>query len=657
MDFDKSCWSTYEEGIKREWFLTNGIGGYASSSLIGANTRRYHGLLVAALEPPTERILVLSKLDESITMDGETYNIYSHEAQGSVMEGFRHLDKVTVDSGPCFTFRIKDVEIEKKISMVYGENTVIVYYHIKNGDKRIEFRTTPLVNFRNHHFNTSKGGITFDCSIKGRTLAIKPGWWSGKITIKADAGKFRSLNDCWFIGMDYAIERERGLDSIEDHFIPGYLEVKLKPYEELVFSVICTIEKRLSVDVDEAVCREKQRLQCMISAAGYRDGFAEALVAAADKFIVYRKSTNSKTIIAGYPWFTDWGRDSMIALPGLTLLTGRVKDAEDILKTFAENVRDGLLPNVFPDGNGVPAYNTVDAGLWFFEAVSKYLYCTGNLEFIRDNLYGCMKQIIDSYGTGTCFGIKMDEDFLIKAGDERTQLTWMDAKVGDWVVTPRHGKAVEINALWYNSLKIMAYLSEKLEGDGSVYATLAENVKRSFETAFWNDEKQCLFDVIGDGFRDGKVRPNQLFALSLSYPVICGEKARKIVDRVMEELYTPYGLRSLSKNDPDYKGTYTGGQVQRDGAYHQGTVWAWLIGPFVTAYRKVSGYSPESLRMAESFIAPFKEHLKNACIGSISEIFDGDAPHSPRGCFAQAWSVAEILRTYVEDILNHGGQV
>lgn len=657
MEFDKSCWGTYEEGIKKEWLLTNGIGGYASSTLIGANTRRYHGLLIAALKPPAQRILVLSKLDESITVDGETYNIYSHEALGGVMEGFRHLDKVAVGSVPCFTFRVKDVEIEKKVCMVYGENTVIVYYHIKNGGSRIEFRTTPLLNFRDHHFNTSKGGITFDCSIKGRTLTAKPGWWDGKITIKADTGKFYSLNDCWFIGMDYAAERERGLNPVDDHFIPGYFEVKLKPHEELAFSVICTVEKRLPADTDEAIRGEEQRVRRVISAAGYSDEFARTLVAAADKFIVYRQSTKAKTIIAGYPWFTDWGRDAMIALPGLTLLAGRVRDAEDILKTFAKHVCEGLIPNVFPDGDGTPAYNTVDAGLWFFEAVSKYLYCTGNLKFIRDNLYGCLKQIIDGYRRGTWYNIKMDEDFLIKAGDEGTQLTWMDAKVGDWVVTPRHGKAVEINALWYNSLKIMAYLSGVLQGDGSMYEALAENVRCSFEAAFWNDEKQCLFDVVGDGFRDGKVRPNQLFALSLSYPVLCGEKARKVIDRVMEELYTPYGLRSLSINDPGYRGTYTGGQEQRDGAYHQGTVWAWLIGPFVTAYRRVNGYSPESLKMAEGFIAPFKEHLRDACIGSISEIFDGNAPHSPKGCFAQAWSVAEVLRTYVEDVLNYGGKI
>lgn len=381
------------------------------------------------------------------------------------------------------------------------------------------------------------------------------------------------------------------------------------------------------------------------------DQFMDQLLLAADRFIVHRKSTDSKTIIAGYPWFTDWGRDTMIAMPGLTLATGRYEDARDILYTFARYEKDGLLPNVFPDGDGEPAYNTVDAALWYFEAVYQYLQYTGDLPFIKDQLLPVLERILQGYRKGTAFQIRMDKDSLITAGNGDTQLTWMDAKVGSWVVTPRHGKAVEINALWYNALMVMAALADQTGGYGSEYVKLAAKVKKAFVKTFWNEKERCLYDVVNEQGCDEKIRPNQILAASLSFPVLDAEQAKSVVDTVYEKLYTALGLRTLTKNDPDYRGIYEGDQYMRDGAYHQGTVWTWPLGRFITAYARVYKADPELKYQLEAFFLPFRDHLQDACIGSISEIFDGDEPLLPRGCYAQAWSVSEILRAYVEDYL------
>lgn len=396
--------------------------------------------------------------------------------------------------------------------------------------------------------------------------------------------------------------------------------------------------------------KEKIRLKALKDRAGCKDEFAAALTASADNFIVYRKSTDAKTIIAGYPWFTDWGRDTMIALSGLTLVTRRFNDAEQILYTFSKYVRHGLVPNMFPDEGQEPGYNSVDAALWYFEAVNKYLNYTGNHQFVRDNLYDSMQQIIRAFMKGTLYNIGMDTDSLITAGDQATQLTWMDAKVGSWVVTPRHGKAVEINALWYNALRIMSVLAEAFGDDSIPYAAAAVKVKTAFEQSFWNENEKCLYDVISGDYKDGSIRPNQIIALSLSYPVLEGQKARAVVNKVWKELYTSYGLRTLSPKSEKYRGIYAGDQHMRDGAYHQGTVWAWPMGHFITAFKRVYGTEGKYGKILKSFIVPFKDHLKDACIGSISEIFDGDEPLEPRGCFAQAWSVGEILRAYVEDV-------
>lgn len=655
MYFGKSSWRTYEQGIQKEWLLTNGIGGFASSTIIGANTRRYHGLLVASLKAPVSRHLILSKIDESISFDGETHNLFTYEVPGLVMKGFHYLERFSKEPLPLYVYRVKDVFIEKKICMVYGENTSVVVYKIKNGASKAVLRLTPLVNFRDYHFNSKREHMNFNKHVKGQAMTVRPTYYDLDINLFSSEGKAKPIDDGWFYNMDYAIERERGLASTEDHFIPGYFDVELKPLEEKVVTVTASIEKNIKLrDGLEVISKEENRLKKLLSKAGYKDELARDLVLAADNFIVHRESTNAKTIIAGYPWFTDWGRDTMIALPGLTLTTGRHEDAKEILYTFSKYVKDGLIPNMFPDGGNEPPYNSVDAPLWYFEAVNKYVKYTGDFEFVRKNLYEGLKQIINSYSEGTHFSIRMDDDYLISAGDEHTQLTWMDAKVGDWVVTPRHGKAVEINALWYNSLKIMSDLSKHFRQDGKEYKELAEKVRQSFIEKYWNEDKQCLYDCITNGMKDDKVRPNQIMAASLSYPVIEGDMAKKVVNTVERELYTAYGLRSLSPKSQEYVGIYMGDQYKRDGAYHQGTVWTWPLGQFITAYLKVHNYSDEAKEMSMRFIEPFKDHLKDACLGNISEIYDGDEPLIPRGCFAQAWSVAEILRAYVEGVLRSG---
>ncbi|HEX9059025.1 MAG TPA: amylo-alpha-1,6-glucosidase [Clostridia bacterium] len=654
MEYGKSNFSTYARGIEKEWLLTNGIGGFASSTIIGSNTRRYHGLLVAALNPPVARHLILSKLDESIIVDNTEYNLHSYETQGFIMEGFRYQQRFVMDPIPQFIYSIKDIFIEKKVCMVYGENTVAVIYRVLNGSTPAVLRLRPLVNFRDYHYDSSRQYMNFAVREYESGVKIKPYNLELDIDIYCSDGKFKAYDDCYFMNMHYAAEGERGLKSTEDHYMPGSFEIELLPGEDRLVTVIATVEKEIK-EKDGLLIIEKEikRLDNLIQKASLEGNFAKRLVLGADSFIVRRDSTHSKTIIAGYPWFTDWGRDTMIALPGLTLSTGRYDDAKDILYTFSRYVKYGLVPNVFPDyGEGEPPYNTVDASLWYFEAVHKYLKYTNDVEFVKSELYKPLGEIISAYANGTIHKIKMDEDYLICAGDKTTQLTWMDAKVDDWVVTPRHGKAVEINALWYNALKVYGNLSRLLNEDDSKYEELAEKCRQSFAKTFWNNETECLFDVITEGVGDGSIRPNQIMAVSLTYPVIEGDMARKVVNVVWEKLYATYGLRSLAKEDAKYRGIYTGDRYERDGAYHQGTVWTWPLGQFVSGFVKAYGGTDEAREKAALFLEPFKDHLNDACIGSISEIFDGDEPHTPRGCFAQAWSVGEVLRAYTEDVLG-----
>lgn len=652
MEFGKSFWYSYEQGSDREWLITNGIGGYASGSLICSNSRRYHGLLIAALKPPTSRHLLLSNiLEDMVFEDGTSVSFSSFKtSDGYVREGYHNLQRVQYDYLPEFVYSYRDIFVKKKIAMKYGENTTVVQYEVRNGSKAAIFKLSPLVNYRDHHHQSRCGYLDFDMDINRNEVSISPKGSDVTMNFSSSVGLFSRLDRCYFYNMLYTIEQERGLDSFEDHFMPGYYSIELKPFERKTISFAVTSEDVQSskINAGEVIKAEENRLSQLIDKTKYTNILCRRLVLAADNFIVYRKSTDSKTVIAGYPWFTDWGRDTMIAFSGLTLATGRFEDAEDILYTFSKYVKHGLIPNMFPDDGQQPAYNSVDAALWYFEAVHNYLEYTNNYNFIQEKIYPCLKEIFNGFRDGTIYDIRMTDDGLVTAGNAYTQLTWMDAKVGDWVVTPRHGKAVEINALWYNALMVMSQLAKKFD-DRDIYLNLAQKVKESFDKVFWNATDNCLYDVVNDFGKDPSIRPNQILAVGLSFSVIEGDKAKKIVDKVWRELYTPYGLRSLTKNNAQYKGNYTGDVWSRDGAYHQGTVWTWPLGRFIKAYVKVNGMTQQAREDAADFIMPFIDHIKDAGLGSISEIFDGDVPHYPKGCFAQAWSVSEILRAAVED--------
>ena len=653
MELGKSHWRTWEQGIGKEWLLTNGIGGYASSTVTGSNTRRYHGLLIASLRPPVDRHLILSQLDETVEIGDRRYDIHAFSAGGVVKKGYNHLQRFIYDGLPTYIYSIGDVTIKKTVCMVYGENTVIVQYHIISGRVGLKLKLTPLVNFRDHHGDSSRHHMRFEQEPCDSGTLIRPYGLDLLIELGCRDAHFTPLNKCWFENMEYAAEKERGLASSEDHYIPGYFELDVGERQERRITFHATVEKdRRNLDGLAVIRKEEERIRGLVEKAGYSDEFAASLVAAADKFIVYRKSTDAKTIIAGYPWFTDWGRDTMISLCGLTLSTKRFDDARSILYTFSRYVRHGLIPNMFPDEGQEPGYNSVDAALWYFEAVNKYISYTGDFGFVRENLYNSLQEIYQAFSRGTLFDIRMGSDFLISAGNPNTQLTWMDAKIGSWVVTPRQGKAVEINALWYNALRILEMLAAQFGENGLTYGETAQKAREAFRKTFWKEEGAYLYDVVDGERADDSIRPNQIIAASLSYPVIEGEMAKSVVDRVWDELYTSYGLRTLSQRSNQYRGVYLGDQYSRDSSYHQGTVWTWPLGHFITAFSRAYGKGVVSRDIMASFFKPFLDHLTDACLGNISEIFDGDEPLFPRGCFAQAWSVGEILRAYVEEYLE-----
>jgi len=653
MIFSRTELGNFDRSADKQWVVANGLGGYASSTIIGANTSKYHGLLFASLNPPGERTLLLAKLDEEIEIGDKSYLLGSnHTGTGIYPSGHSYLQSFELRPFPTYTFAVKDVILEKVVFMVREANTTVVRYTVyAGGNTTVKIKITPFVNCRHYHHTTRKNDWPFHRSAEKNSVVIEAYPGAPKLRLYSDQAVYVPGPGYWFEGIYYRLEDQRGLDPWEDHFMPGRFETELGNGQS--FSIIASAEgeREVTNPLLEQVSAER-RLAHLIEDAGFQEEFVNRLILAADSFIVARRSTGAKTIIAGYPWFTDWGRDSMIALPGLTLVTKRYEEAREILKTFASYCEKGLIPNMFPDEGAEPLYNTVDASLWFFHAVYKYLNYTGDNDFVKNEIYPVLQEIIDNYRTGTLFSIKMDNDGLISAGEPGRQLTWMDAKVGDWVVTPRHGKPVEINALWYNALRVMARLAETCGDTQEDYVRLAEKTRTGFLARFWNAEKKCLYDVITEDAKDDSVRPNQIFAVSLPYSPLDHGKQVHVVETVWRELYFSYGLRSLSPGSHDYHGRYFGDVLRRDAAYHRGTGWAWLIGPFITAFRRVHDYSAESKTIAERFIAPFKAHLWEHGIGSVSEIFDGDPPHYPRGCYSQAWSVAEVLRAYVEDILG-----
>jgi len=654
IQFTKETCGDLDAALRREWLETNGLGGFASSTIVGLNTRRYHGLLVAATKPPVGRVVMLSKLEETFFIEGQAFDLSANQYPGVIHpQGFKYLKQFRLDPFPVFTYEIEGIEIEKSVFMVHGENSTVVQYELKKNNhperpKKLWLELRPLIAFRDYHSTTHENGAINPAVEEHPGLAsVAPYKGLPSLYLAHNAAELRKTGD-WYRNFEYDVERERGLDFSEDLFNPMVLRFDLRLRRQA--SVIASTDQHDVAQVAEYRQAEITRRRNVAVSSPSEDAFAQDLANAADQYIVSRG--NQKTVIAGYHWFSDWGRDTMIALPGLTLPTGKHDVARSILRTFAKHVDQGMLPNRFPDAGETPEYNTVDATLWFFEAARAFLAYTGDLEFVRSELYPVFADIISWHVRGTRYGIKVDPSGLLTSGEQGVQLTWMDAKVGDWVVTPRRGKPVEIQALWYNALCIMEDLARKFgdEPGQKRYRNMATVASWSFNRLFWNENTGCLYDVTNGAPPDPSIRPNQIFAVSLTHSMLSSERAKSVVEKVQEHLLTPYGLRSLAPSDRQYRGRYTGGPSERDGAYHQGTVWPWLLGPFITAYVKVNGGSDAARRQAAEWLAPLKDHLADGGLGHISEILDGDAPQRPCGCVAQAWSVAEILRAYVEDV-------
>ena len=654
IQFTKETCGDPDAALRREWLETNGLGGFASSTIIGLNTRRYHGLLVAATKPPVGRVVMLSQLEETLFIESQPFDLSANRYPGVVHpQGFRYLKQFRLDPFPVFTYEIEGIEIEQTVFMIHGENSTVVHYELKKNNhperiKNLRLELRPLIAFRDYHSTTHENGaINREIEQRQGLATVAPYQGLPSLHLAHNAVELRRTGD-WYRNFEYDAERERGLDFAEDLFNPCVLRFDLRLRRQA--SVIASTDPHDVGQVAEYRQAEITRRRNVAVSPPVEDAFAQDLVNAADQYIVSRG--DQKTVIAGYHWFSDWGRDTMIALPGLTLPTGKPEVARSILRAFAEHVDQGMLPNRFPDAGEAPEYNTVDATLWFFEAARAYLAYTGDLKFVRDELYPVFADIVSWHVRGTRYGIKVDSSGLLSSGEPGVQLTWMDAKVGDWVVTPRRGKPVEIQALWYNALCIMENLARKFgdESGQKRYRNMATVASWSFNRLFWNESMGCLYDVTNGAPPDPSIRPNQIFAVSLTHSMLSPERAKCVVQKVQEHLLTPFGLRSLAPTDPQYQGRYTGGPTERDGAYHQGTVWPWLLGPFITAYVKVNGGSETARRQASEWLEPLREHLTDGGLGHISEIFDGDAPQLPRGCIAQAWSAAEILRAYIEDV-------
>lgn len=677
----------------KEWIITNGLGGFADSTDNGGmNTRRYHGLLVAPLNPPNNRMLILSKVDESIELNGKKINLYTNEANGESTDGYKYQVKFEKDVVPIFTYKIKDVIIEKTICMVREKNAVIVMYKISNGKNKLKINLTPIVNFRDFHSEYHERTFSFIQQADINKTQVKVNL-SNCINIYASDSNYIEHKNDMFYGMHYRIEEERGFDCEENHYVPGTFEIGIKPNEDKKINFVCALDGEFGLDFkqmeeldgEKVIETEVKRINKLIKQSKLLEKYEENIInakkseineeiyddlvkkyiIASDSFIVYRNKNKLHSIIAGYPWFLDWGRDAFISFEGLLLISKRYDMAREVLLTFAHNIKEGLIPNGFSEYDGHPLYNSVDAPLLFIDAINKYIKYTRDYSFVQKKLYRYMKQIISNYVKG----INLDEnniyldldDYLIASGSIHTQNTWMDAKVNNKAVTPRSGKAVEINAMWYNSLKIMEKLSEKFNEDVSVYTDLSEKCKKSFEEKFYNEKKKCLYDVIevnGEiDKKDDKVRPNQLFAISMSYPILnCeNEKAKKIFITVTKKLLNKYGLQTLAKNEEGYAPIYEGNPTQRDTIYHQGVTWPWLLGLYYDGMKNIIASCQDDnakkelekdlLLFRTTTAKTFISELNNGnTVGSISELYDSKNSKRGKGAFSQAWSVSEVFR-------------
>ncbi|HEX3866395.1 MAG TPA: amylo-alpha-1,6-glucosidase [Gemmatimonadaceae bacterium] len=670
--FTRIAWSPADQAspdalLTREWLVTNGLGGYASGTLSGAATRRYHGLLIAAMPAPIGRIVMFNHLYEEVRLPGgRVIHLGSDERPDEKFDfSEAPLAEFRLEDGvPVWTYEIDQYLIEKRVVLPHLQNTVHIVYRILRAPGELRLRLRPSFDFRphegcvtagtSHPYLVTAAGERIEVTTHGMpTLRMRMEAPSPAFVL--DGGRYREVF--------YRVEHDRGYEAKGRLWNPGYFRTNAGDGAEI--ALVASTEEwdtLLAVSSAEALAAERNRSDRLVFQADPRAriGMGAELVLAADQFIIrpttrpvdaaraHAAGDEIRTVIAGYHWFTDWGRDTMISLEGLTLSTGRHDEAGYILRTFARYVRDGLIPNLFPEGQREGLYHTADATLWYFHALDRYLQVTDDQETLRV-LLPTLDDILEHHIRGTQFGIGVDpNDGLLRQGAEGYQLTWMDAKVDGWVVTPRRGKAVEINALWYNALRLAEQWNERLDARKRAddLARRADQARKSFNRRFWNEAGGYLFDVVdGPEGNDAKFRPNQLLAVSLANPVLDNSRWSTVVDKCAERLLTPVGLRSLAPGDPDYKPTYYGDLRSRDAAYHQGTAWGWLIGPFIDAWLRVH---PERNDDARAFLVGFVSHMNEACVGQISEIFDAESPYYPRGCVAQAWSVAEVLRTWIK---------
>ena len=661
-----------EDGITKEWLITNGIGGFASQSVLGINTRKYHGLLVAPLMPPARRYVILSKIDESINVDGKEEILYSNIGKNYISEGYKNLESFEKIYTPSFKYETPSkIKIEKQISMVYGKNIVCVYYKIENIDKDITMKLAPVMNYRDFHcMNTNQEYNVNQKIIANKVRITVDGNKILPIYLYSKEGNYIEHQNDIFKNMFYVEEEKRGFYPEEDLFVPGRYEINIAANTTKEFTIVCGLEENIEeIDGKTVIENEKKRLDKIIDASNFVDRNQSKstqeqmrdLVIASDNFVTYRPKFSLHTIIAGFPWFLDWGRDTLISFEGLLLKTRRFDIAKEVLLMMTKDIKYGLVPNGYSGYDSRPLYNSVDSSLLLIEAVSKYLEYTQDYTFVKNSLYKILKNIIESFQNGINVddsNIFMDKDGLISAGTPETQLTWMDAKVGNFAVTPRNGKAVELNSLWYNALKIVANLAEKYndEKKHDEYEKLAKKVRTSFNKKFYNEKNKCLDDVIGSE----EIRPNQLFALATTYPVmiLSNEKAKEMLKTVSKELYTKYGLATLSKKDPKYIAVYEGDGFRRDMSYHQGITWPWLAGLYVESYKTIikneknktekKKLEEEYEKIISNYKKSFAQAMKEGAIGTISELYDSKPPYLPKGAFAQAWSVSEVIKIMLE---------
>lgn len=661
---------SFETGLQKEWIITNGLGGYSSSTIIGANTRKYHGLLVAPLTPPGRRFLILSKLDEAVVIDGITYPLYTNICKNFISQGYKQLTHFQKEYMPIFTYQVEGVEIKKFICMEHGRNTVTVFYTIHNpSDKEVKMTLAPVMNFRDFHAIHYAADYTVDQTIQKRKVkVVLNGHSETPIYMHCNAGHYKQHEHDLFYGMYYIEEEKRGMGAEENLVVPGVYEIEIPAQTNKSVTFVCGLEANIEeMDGRDVINKEIIRISELVYdsdlieneetvSVDYKNMVKEYIVAS-DNFVVFRPSFRQHTILAGYPWFLDWGRDSLISLEGIALIPKRYDIAKQVLKTITRDIKYGLVPNGYSGYDNRPLYNSADASLLLFEQLKKYIAYTGDEAFVKD-LYPTLEKIIDAYQTGIDVDdndIFMDEDGLISSGNGNTQNTWMDAKIGNYAVTPRNGKAVEINSMWYNAICIMHEFTTKWKGkdEAKKYEKLAKLIQKSFREKFYNKKRKCLYDVLGDT----KIRPNQLFALSLSYPVIDprSEEAKEILQTVTKKLITPYGLKTLAKGEESYTEVYEGDTIKRDMSYHQGITWPWLFGLYYDALKNC--IEKEKLKTKkkewEATLAEFRENVtknflveveKGATIGSIREVYDSIKPYTAGGCIAQAWSVAEIYR-------------